>query len=310
MHEPVLVLHIAAAVTALVAGPVAMRAPKRRGLHTNAGGVYHWLVLATCVSGATLAALDLERIWWLIPVAAFSYTFALVGYVAARVRWRGWLVAHISGQGGSYIALLTALLVVNAGTDAPLAWILPTAVGSPIVAWANARAARRMGVARRVERRLERPRPPEGVALGVVDPVLAEQREGGVVGPLGHGGHSELPGDVDDRADQDLVAPARGNMGDELSVDLQEVERHVLEVVEAAERRAEVVERDAAPERAHPRAEDPRALDVGDGGGLGDLEDEPRGVGAESLEDRLHEAGEPRVVDGPPRQIHVQRDSG
>ncbi len=40
-------------------------------------------------------------------------------------------------QGGSYIAMTTALLVVNLGTHATWAWVAPTLVGSPIIAWVS-----------------------------------------------------------------------------------------------------------------------------------------------------------------------------
>jgi hypothetical protein len=89
-----------------------------------------------------LAVLDWERLWWFLPIAAGSYAFALLGYVSAKRRWRGWFRAHITGQGGSYIAMTTALLVVNwetltgaRGISSPVAWALPTVVGSPIIAW-------------------------------------------------------------------------------------------------------------------------------------------------------------------------------
>jgi hypothetical protein len=36
---------------------------------------------------------------------------------------------------GSYIALATALLVVNVGDRLPIVWFLPTIVGSPLIAW-------------------------------------------------------------------------------------------------------------------------------------------------------------------------------
>jgi hypothetical protein len=38
-------------------------------------------------------------------------------------------------MGGSYIALATALLVVNVGQQLPIVWFLPTIIGSPIIAW-------------------------------------------------------------------------------------------------------------------------------------------------------------------------------
>ena len=94
----VLALHIAAGTAGLVLGPIAMGARKRPGLHTRAGEAYHWIMLTVCVSATALAALDWARIWWFLPIAAGSYAFALVGYVAAKRRWRGWLGAHVTGR--------------------------------------------------------------------------------------------------------------------------------------------------------------------------------------------------------------------
>lgn len=140
----ILALHIAAGTIGLVLGPVAMIAAKRPGVHTRAGEAYHWTVLAVCVSAALLAILDWGRNWWFLPIAVGSYVFALLGYIAAKRRWSGWMRAHIAGQGGSYIAMVTALLVVNwavltgtPGRRAPLAWALPTLIGSPIIAWVS-----------------------------------------------------------------------------------------------------------------------------------------------------------------------------
>jgi hypothetical protein len=71
-----------------------------------------------------------------------SYAFAFLGYISAKLRWNNWLAAHLTGQGGSYIAIITAVLVVNWGSlfgtpgiFSPWAWALPAIVGSPIIAW-------------------------------------------------------------------------------------------------------------------------------------------------------------------------------
>ena len=145
----VLVFHIAAGTVGLVLGPIAMTALKGSRLHAWAGELYHWVMLAVCVSAAGLAWLDWERNWWFLPIAVGSYAFAFVGYVAAKRRWPGWLAVHVSGQGGSYIAMLTAILVVNwqlltgtSGRSSPLAWIIPTVVGSPLIAWVNVQVGR------------------------------------------------------------------------------------------------------------------------------------------------------------------------
>ncbi len=154
----VLIIHIAAGVSGLVLGPVAMGARKRRGGHTRVGEAYHWVMLTVCLSALALAIEHWERLWWFVPIAVFSYANALVGYLAAKIRWRRWLIAHIGGMCGSYIALVTALLVVNA-QPAPLwLWFLPTIVGVPLIN-------------RTIERRLGRsgPRPrPDRPAPGAV----------------------------------------------------------------------------------------------------------------------------------------------
>ena len=133
VRDGILALHIATGSFGLLLGPVAMLAPKRRGRHTRVGTVYHWNMLAVCVTAAAMALIDFGRIWWFVPIAAFSYANAFVGWRAARRREPGWLPTHIAGMGGSYIALTTALLVVNLGVGAWYAWALPTLVGTPLI---------------------------------------------------------------------------------------------------------------------------------------------------------------------------------
>jgi len=146
--DTVLLVHIALGTAGLILGPVAMTARKLPGLHTKAGEAYHWVMVGVCVSAGMLAILDWPRLWWFLPIAVGSYGFALLGYVAAKRRWNGWLRAHLTGQGGSYIAMSTAVLVVNwetltgtRGVASPWAWALPTVVGSPIIAWVTREVA-------------------------------------------------------------------------------------------------------------------------------------------------------------------------
>lgn len=141
LHTTALIAHVGAGSAGLVLGPVAMRAAKRPGTHTRSGEIYHWVMLAVCVSALVLAALDFSALWWFVPIAVGSYALALLGYLSAKRRPRGWLRLHISGQGGSYIALVTALLVVNLGDVTPLVWFIPTIVGSPLIAWVNYQVA-------------------------------------------------------------------------------------------------------------------------------------------------------------------------
>jgi hypothetical protein len=148
LFRAVLALHILAGGVGLVLGPIAMLAPKRPGRHTRVGEAYHWVVLGVCLTAALLATLDWARIWWFLPIAVGSYLFAAVGYAAAKRRGPRWLRVHIAGQGGSYIAMVTALLVVNwrlltgeDGVRSPWAWALPTVVGTPVIAWVSYQVA-------------------------------------------------------------------------------------------------------------------------------------------------------------------------
>lgn len=140
-HTIALTVHIAAGSAGLLLGPVVMFACKRRGAHTAAGEAYHWVFLVLFLSAVALAVLDWDEVWWLAVVGAGSYAFALLGYLAAKRRRPGWLGAHVSGQGGSYISMVTAILVVNLGSASPLAWIAPTVIGTPIIAWVNLQVA-------------------------------------------------------------------------------------------------------------------------------------------------------------------------
>ena len=148
-HDVFLGVHIAAGCIGLVLGPVLFAARKRPGLHTTGGEVYHWTFLVLFISAVGLAVLNWDEVWWLALVGAFSYSFALRGYLAAKRRRPGWLAAHVAGQGGSYIAMTTALLVVNTqgvgesgGIGAVAPWLLPTLVGTPLIAYTVSQVAR------------------------------------------------------------------------------------------------------------------------------------------------------------------------
>jgi hypothetical protein len=133
-----LVLHIAAGVAGVLLGPpvlyfaVAGRVP--RFAHA-----YHASVLLVCVSAVVLAVLDFAGLWWFLLVAAGSYAFSLRALIAARHRRPNWLPRYIRGQGGAYIALWTAIVVVSVN-QLPVVWLIPTAVGAPLIEWLAHRA--------------------------------------------------------------------------------------------------------------------------------------------------------------------------
>jgi hypothetical protein len=136
MRDLFLALHIVSGAAALALGAVALLASARRRTTREPLLIaYLWAVFATGLTATVLALLDWSRLWWIVPLALLSYILALSGYVAVRRGGPKWVGAH--GLGGSYIALVTALLVVSAGdistTAEIFAWILPTAVGVPLI---------------------------------------------------------------------------------------------------------------------------------------------------------------------------------
>jgi uncharacterized membrane protein len=150
MFKVILFFHILTGAAGLTLGPIAMLSRKRRGVHTTAGKIYHWNMLLVCISACALGILHWKTSSWLIPIAGFSFWNSLRGFRAAKLKYPGWISDHISGMGGSYIALVTALIVVNdyqiLGQNNGLQiipWIVPTLVGSYFIRKMQLRLARR-----------------------------------------------------------------------------------------------------------------------------------------------------------------------
>jgi hypothetical protein len=86
----------------------------------------------------------------------------------------------------------------------------------------------------------------------------------------------------------------RREIADEVAVDLQVIERQVLQVCERAEAATEVVERKAASHAVQHADEAPRVFDVGDDRILGDLEADPvrrHASAVEALHDEFEKSG-------------------
>jgi hypothetical protein len=145
-HAVLLSAHIVSGSAGLLIGPFAMRSDTRRlsgGQRPDgcASTGYPWIVLAVCLSAIVLVIGYRHDLWWLIPVAAASYALAVMGRAAAVRQFRGWTHAYVHGQGGSYIALVTALIVVALTVDGPLRsgpaavvpWFVPALVGTPLI---------------------------------------------------------------------------------------------------------------------------------------------------------------------------------
>ncbi|WP_261129850.1 DUF2306 domain-containing protein [Bacillus sp. Marseille-Q3570] len=141
MFETFLILHIISGIICLILGLISGLARKRKGLHTLTGEVYHWSYVGVFITAIVLSIMHWEASAYLFYIAIFSYSFAFIGYISRKRRWRNWLMIHIGGMLGSYIGIVTAVLVVNVsripllnGLPTLTFWFLPTIIGTPIIA--------------------------------------------------------------------------------------------------------------------------------------------------------------------------------
>jgi hypothetical protein len=179
-RDALLAAHIAAGSAGLLIGPIAMAAPKHRGWHTRAGISYQVAVAMLTVTALGLAFMAPGRLWPLALIAVATEAAALVGWLEQRRRRPGWLPRHVGFMAGSYVSFVTAALVVN--WPNPLSWILPSVIGTPLIARAAAHAAvpghqpdpradarkrwRSSGVRCRLPMRLRAAQPVAGIAAG------------------------------------------------------------------------------------------------------------------------------------------------
>ena len=117
-----------------------MSSKKRRGKHSKWGEIYHAAYVVILVTSVTMAILNWESSAYLFYIGLFSYALAFMGYLSVKVKWANWLTSHIAGMLGSYIAICTAILVVNIPRipvlnewNPLIFWFLPTVIGSPLI---------------------------------------------------------------------------------------------------------------------------------------------------------------------------------
>ena len=139
LHTVLLGVHITAGTIGLLLGPLALAVPKR------AGGIPDSVSPTRCRRGddckrtgsggarpgpTVVAGADRRR-----------YGGGGAGRVGMRLRHpSGWLGWHIRLMCGSYLSFITAALVVNWAD--PLARVLPTVIGTPLIIRAVKRATR------------------------------------------------------------------------------------------------------------------------------------------------------------------------
>jgi asparagine N-glycosylation enzyme membrane subunit Stt3 len=136
-------VHVLLGIACVITGFMAMLSEKRRGRHPQFGTIYYWCLSAVFATATFLSVTRWPEDYHLFVLGALSFTAAFVGRM---VRRRGSIRLHITGMGLSYIVLLTAFYVDN-GHSLPLwkelspiaYWIVPGAIGIPIIIWALVR---------------------------------------------------------------------------------------------------------------------------------------------------------------------------
>ena len=148
-----LAIHVRGGITAVACGAIAAIARKGSPRHVRAGRWYYRAITVVFITATILAAMRWRQDYYLFILGAVAFTAATVGYQHRR-RHRPGDTGHIAGMGTAYVVMLTAFYVDN-GPHLPLwdrlptltFWLLPSALGAPIIARAIIRA-RRAGHAR------------------------------------------------------------------------------------------------------------------------------------------------------------------
>lgn len=138
--------HILFGLAAATTGAGAMLAQKGRGRHSNFGIIYFWCLFGVFISMSALSLMRWAENYHLFALGSISFASACFGRTAAKRRWRQWPRLHLTGMGMSYIVMLTAFYVDN-GKNLPLwrelpaiaFWVLPSAIGLPIILQALSR---------------------------------------------------------------------------------------------------------------------------------------------------------------------------
>jgi hypothetical protein len=136
VRDAVLTLHVVLGTGGLLLGPAWLAARHRGHAAGELAVAYQAAVAGVAVSAGVLAVTDPELIW-LLPFAVGTEALAVTGALARRRGWDGWRSWQPHLLGGSYIALVTGVLI--AGTGNPLFWLLPAAVGQVPIAVAKRR---------------------------------------------------------------------------------------------------------------------------------------------------------------------------
>jgi hypothetical protein len=149
MFLTVVGVHIAAGLVAVLAGAIAALARKRGGVHPAVGRTYLVALGVVTTTAATLVVLRWPHDLRLFVLGALAAGAAGYGWRARRAGLRvrpRWRRGHVVGMGSSYVLMLTAFYVDNGPRlpvwellPPPVFWVLPAAIGAPVIVWALAR---------------------------------------------------------------------------------------------------------------------------------------------------------------------------
>jgi hypothetical protein len=136
VRDVALSLHVVLGTGGLLLGP-AWLAARYRGRSARGLAVAYQAVVAGVAASAGFLAVTDPQLVWLLPFAVATEALAVTGALARRRGWPGWRSWQPHLLGGSYIALVTGVLI--AGTGNPVFWLLPAAVGQLPIALAKRR---------------------------------------------------------------------------------------------------------------------------------------------------------------------------
>jgi hypothetical protein len=136
VRDTVLQVHVAIGTGALLLGP-AWLAARRRGRPARALAAGYQAAVAGVTGSAAVLAVTDPQLAWLLPVAVGTETLAVTGALARRRHWAGWRSWQPHLLGGSYIALVTGVLIAETGN--PVFWLLPALIGQLPIAAAKRR---------------------------------------------------------------------------------------------------------------------------------------------------------------------------
>jgi hypothetical protein len=139
-------IHVLFGLVCAATGVAAMVSRKGRSRHSDFGAIYYWSLVGVFVTATALSIARWAEDYHLFILGTLASAAAYWARRAARHHWHDWVRQHIAGMGLSYILLLTAFYVDN-GKSLPVwkelpewtFWVLPSALGAPIIFYALSR---------------------------------------------------------------------------------------------------------------------------------------------------------------------------